>query len=201
MRASGFKPHAGNRGYGRIATILLLALGVGAAVTAYRFYHRQDRETTASTESERYQTDIVQKLMQGLAKDENRTFSDEQVILLKKGLSPHTGERVSIECALDDPKSCYLGLEIDTIFEASGWIVEELLLARRPTPGKAVLFRVKDASVMPRAEDLARLFASAGLPVTTQVDGDQMFDLRIVVPSNRLPGAPERKERRSHAVP
>ncbi len=201
MHASRFKPHAGNEGYGRIATILLLALGVGIAVIAYRFYQRQDRETTASTESERHQREIVQELMRGLGKSKNRTFTEEQVTLLKKGLSQHKGERVSIECALDDLQSCYLGLEINMIFEASGWIVEELLLAVHPTPGKAVIFRVKEASMMPRAEELARLFASAGLAVTTQVDGKQAFALRIVVPSNQPPRGSKRKERGNHAVP
>jgi hypothetical protein len=106
---------------------------------------------------------------------------------LKKELSPLKGERVSIECAMGDLEACYLAIEINMVFEASGWIVEEFLFATQRTPGKAVIIRVKDASMMPRAEHLARLFVSAGLSVTTQIDSEMLFDLRIVVPSEKPP--------------
>ncbi|MGW8322866.1 MAG: hypothetical protein ACWGSD_15050, partial [Thermodesulfobacteriota bacterium] len=57
--------------------------------------------------------------------------------------------------------------------------------ATQSTPGKAVIIRVKDASMTPRAEHLASIFASAGLSVTTQIDSEMLFDLRIVVPSEK----------------
>jgi len=132
-----------------------------------------------------------QKLLRDLAKSENRFFSDEQVAALKRELSPHKGESVTIECTLGDLECCYLALEINLIFEASGWIVEEFLFAVQRTPGKAVIIRIKDASMTPRAEELARLLTSAGLSVTTQIDSEMSFDLRIVVPSQKPPSAPE----------
>ncbi len=187
MNASCFKASAGSGGYSRIVILLLLTLGVGVAVLAYRFYYRGDRTETASTESVRHQTDIAQNLLRGLAESKNRTFSDEQITVLKKGLSSFKGEGVSIECAMDDLKSCYLALELNMVFEASGWIVEEFLFALRPTPGKAVILRVKDESMIPRAEGLSRLFDSVGLATTTQLDRDQAFDLRIVVPAEAPP--------------
>ena len=36
---------------------------------------------------------------------------------------------------------------------------------------------------MAGAEDLAQLFRSAGLSVTTQLAGEQLFDLKIFVPT------------------
>jgi hypothetical protein len=134
---------------------------------------------------------IEQRLMRDLAKSENRSFSHEQVTALKKELSPLKGERISIECTLGDLESCYLALELNLVFEASGWIVEEFLFAAKRTPGKTVFIRVKDASMRPRAEDLAGLLVSVGLSVTTQIDSEMLFDLRIVVPSEKPPSTSE----------
>jgi len=69
--------------------------------------------------------------------------------------------------------------------------VEEFLFATQSTPGKELIIRIKDASMRPRAEDLARLLTSAGLSVTTQIDSEMLFDLRIVVPSNKPSSVPE----------
>jgi hypothetical protein len=187
---SGFlKTSSGQMSYAQIVTILLLVVGIGIAAFVYFSYQRDDETTTGSMESiesmefARESMGIEQKLLRDLAKSENRSFSDEQVTALKEELSPLKGERVSIECAMGDLKSCYLALEINLVFEASGWIVEEFLFAAQSTPGRTVIIRIKDASMRPRAEDLARLLVSAGLSVTTQIDSEMLFDLRIVVPS------------------
>jgi hypothetical protein len=189
---SGFlKTSSGQMSYAQIVTILLLVVGIGIAAFVYFSYQRDDETTTGSMESiesmefARESMGIEQKLLRDLAKSENRSFSDEQVTALKEELSPLKGERVSIECAMGDLKSCYLALEINLVFEASGWIVEEFLFAAQSTPGRTVIIRIKDASMRPRAEDLARLLVSAGLSVTTQIDSEMLFDLRIVVPSER----------------
>jgi hypothetical protein len=187
---SGFlKTSSGQMSYAQIVTILLLVVGIGIAAFVYFSYQRDNETTTGSMESiesmefARESMGIEQKLLRDLAKSENRSFSDEQVTALKEELSPLKGERVSIECAMGDLKSCYLALEINLVFEASGWIVEEFLFAAQSTPGRTVIIRIKDASMRPRAEDLARLLVSAGLSVTTQIDSEMLFDLRIVVPS------------------
>ncbi len=196
---SGFlKTSSGQMSYAQIVTILLLVVGIGIAAFVYFSYQRDDETTTGSMKSmesiesmksiesmgfARESMGIEQKLLRDLAKSENRSFSDEQVTALKEELSPLKGERVSIECAMGDLKSCYLALEINLVFEASGWIVEEFLFAAQSTPGRTVIIRIKDASMRPRAEDLARLLVSAGLSVTTQIDSEMLFDLRIVVPS------------------
>jgi len=189
MNSRFLKTSDGQMSYAQIVTIFLLVVGVGIAAFFY-FSHQRDNETKTgsmeSIESMEFageQTGIEQKLLRDLAKSENRSFSDEQVTALKKGLSPLKGERVSIECTMGDLESCYLAIEINLVFEASGWIVEEFLFAVQSTPGRTVIIRIKDASMMPRAEDLARLLVSAGLSVTTQIDSEQLFDLRIVVPS------------------
>ena len=179
--------------YAQIVTILLLTVGIGIAAFVY-FSHQKDDETEIeSIESMESigSMGIEQKLMRDLAKSENRSFSDEQVTALKKELSPLKGERVSIECTMGDLESCYLAIEINLIFEASGWIVEEFLFAAQSTPGRTVIIRIKDASMRPRADDLARLLVSAGLSVTTQIDSEMLFDLRIVVPSEKPPSTPE----------
>jgi hypothetical protein len=180
---SGFrKTSSGQLSYAQIVTIFLLVVGIGAAAFFY-FSHQRDDESTRSMEFDGESMGIEQKLMRDLAKSENRSFSDEQVTALKKELSLRKGERVSIECTMGDLESCYLALEINLVFEASGWIVEEFLFAAQSTPGRTVIIRIKDASMRPRAEDLARLFLAAGLSVTTQIDSGMLFDLRIVVPS------------------
>lgn len=192
---SGFlKTSSGQMSYAQIVTILLLVVGIGIAAFVYFSYQRDDEMTTESMESMEFAREsmgIEQKLLRDLAKSENRSFSDEQVTALKEELSPLKGERVSIECAMGDLKSCYLALEINLVFEASGWIVEEFLFAAQSTPGRTVIIRIKDASMRPRAEDLARLLVSAGLSVTTRIDSEMLFDLRIVVPSEKPPSTPE----------
>ena len=192
---SGFlKTSSGQMSYAQIVTILLLVVGIGIAAFVYFSYQRDDETTTGSMESMEFAREsmgIEQKLLRDLAKSENRSFSDEQVTALKEELSPLKGERVSIECAMGDLKSCYLALEINLVFEASGWIVEEFLFAAQSTPGRTVIIRIKDASMRPRAEDLARLLVAAGLSVTTQIDSEMLFDLRIVVPSKKADSAPE----------
>lgn len=195
---SGFlKTSSGQMSYAQIVTILLLVVGIGIAAFVYFSYQRDDETTTESMKSiesmefARESMGIEQKLLRDLAKSENRSFSDEQVTALKEELSPLKGERVSIECAMGDLKSCYLALEINLVFEASGWIVEEFLFAAQSTPGRTVIIRIKDASMRPRAEDLARLLVSAGLSVTTRIDSEMLFDLRIVVPSEKPPSTPE----------
>ena len=188
---SGFlKKSSGQLSYAQIITILLLVVGVGIAAFVY-FSHQRDDETTTGSIKSIESMGIEQRLLRDLAKSENRSFSDEQVTALKKELSPLKGERVSIECTMGDLESCYLALEINLVFEASSWIVEEFLFAAQSTPGKALIIRIKDASMMPRAENLARLLVSAGLSVTTQIDREMLFDLRIVVPSEKPPSTPE----------
>jgi hypothetical protein len=46
-----------------------------------------------------------------------------------------------------------------------------------------VILRVRDESVMDRAERLSLLFASVGIAVTTQMDTEQLFNLKILVPA------------------
>jgi len=189
MTTGFLKTTSGQMSYAQIVTIFLLVVGIGAAAFFYFSHQREDETTTGSMESIESmefageQMGIEQKLMRDLAKSENRSFSDEEVTALKQELSSLKGERISIECTMGDLESCYLALEINLVFEASGWIVEEFLFATQSTPGKAVIIRIKDASMRPRAEDLARLLTSAGLSVTTQIDSEMLFDLRIVVPS------------------
>lgn len=178
---------AGRTRYARIVTVSLLALGIGAAALAVLWHHRGRTKAPDATESMVERMGIERDLMRQLAESKNRRFSDEQAVALKKELSPRKGERVSIECPMDDLKSCYLALELNLIFEASGWIVEEFLFAARPTTGEALILRAKDEAKTAGAEFLARLFRSAGLSATTEIDGSQLFDLRIVVPSNSPP--------------
>jgi len=193
MNSRLLRTSSGQMSYAQIVTILLLTVGIGIAAFVY-FSHQRDDETEIESLGSMESIGsmgIEQKLMRDLARSENRTFSDEQVTALKKELSPLKGERVSIECAMGDLESCYLAIEINLVFEASGWIVEEFLFATQSTPGQAVILRIKDASMRPRAEDLARLLVSTGLSVTTQIDSEMLFDLRIVVPSEKPPSAPE----------
>ena len=187
MNSRLLRTSSGRMSYAQIVTILLLTVGIGIAAFVY-FSHQRDGETEIESIGS---MGIEQKLMRDLAKSENRSFSDEQVTALKKELSPLKGERVSIECTMGDLESCYLAIEINLVFEASGWIVEEFLFATQSTPGQAVILRIKDASMRPRADELARLLVSAGLSVTTQIDSEMLFDLRIVVPSEKPPPAPE----------
>jgi hypothetical protein len=177
----------GKARYARIVTVSLLALGIGAAALVVLRHHRGGAKAPAALEAMFDRMGIEQDLMRQLARSKNRHFSDEQALAFKKDLSARKGERVSIECSMDDLKSCCLALELNLIFEASGWIVEEFLFAARPTPGEALILRANDASQTGRAEFLARLFRSAGLSVTTEIDGSQLFDLRIVVPSKGPP--------------
>jgi len=130
-------------------------------------------------------------MLQELDKSGNRSFSDEQVALLQRELSPQKGESIAIECRLGDVEGCYLALEINLVFEASGWIVEEFLFAAEGTPGETVILLVKDESTMARAERLSRLFSAAGLQVTTKTDSEQSFNLKILVPSKNTQAGAE----------
>ncbi len=185
MIAGFFGTSSGKVRYSQIVILCLLALGIGISVLVHYSGKRSARWDVDSMESLGEHMGIEQKLLRDLAKSENRTFSDEQVTTLKKELTPHEGERVAIECTMGDLESCYLALELNLVFEGSGWIVEEFLFASQATPGKSVILLVKDLSAMPRAEDLSRLFDSVGLAVKTQVDHEQMFDLKILVPSEQ----------------
>ena len=191
MTSRFLKSTSGQLSYSQIVTVLLLVVGLGIAAY-FHFSRPGDEETlTGLMDPAGNPVGIEQKLLRELAKSENRSFSDDQVAALKKELISHKGERVTIECTMGDLESCYLALEINLVFEASGWIVEEFLFATQRTPGKSVIIRVRDASMMPRADDLARLLTSAGLSVTTQVDSEMSFDLRIIVPSEKPPAAAE----------
>jgi hypothetical protein len=191
MNAGPLRTSSGQSRYAQTVILCLLALGIGIAVLVYYSHQRIGRPDLASEESLGEHLDIEQKLLRDLAKRKNRTFTDEQVTTFKRELSPLKGERIAIECAMGDLKSCYLALELNLVFEASGWIVEEFLFAAQATPGKAVILRVRDPSKMPRAEDLSRLLVSAGLSVSTQIDREQLFDLKILVPSEDAQTAPE----------
>ena len=187
---SGFpKTPRGRFSYVQAVPILLLALGIGMAAFVYFSHHRGHKKTTAAPDSIWEPTGIEQNLLRELAKTKNRSLSDEQVVTLKKALSPRKGEHVAMECTMGDLESCYLGVELNLIFEASGWTVEEFLFAVQSTPGEALILRVKDESAMPKAEFLSRLFRSVGLSVTTQTDNSQLYDLRIIVPSKKTPAA------------
>jgi hypothetical protein len=175
------KTWTGRCGYARITTVLLLGVGVAAFLTF--MYKRADDSDTGTSESLLKQMDLEARILQELAKSKNRSLSDEQVTLMKKELSPQKGESVAIECPMGDLQACYLALEINLVFEASGWIVEEFLFAVQRTSGEAVILRVKDESMMDRAERLSLLFGSVGLPVTTQIDTNQLFNLKILVPA------------------
>ena len=191
MPSRFLKSSSGQLSYAQLVTIFLLVAGMGIAAY-FHFSRPGDEETlTGLMDLAGNPVGIEQKLLRELAKSENRSFSDEQVAALKKELSPRKGERVSIECTMGDLESCYLALEINLVFEASGWIVEEFLFAAQRTPGEAVIVRIRDESTLPRAEGLARLLTSAGLSVTTQVDREMSFDLRIVVPSEKPPSPSE----------
>jgi hypothetical protein len=191
MTSSFFRTASGQCSYAQIVTICLLALGVGAAALVYLWHQRGETTTAASMESMGEPWAMEQKLLGDLAKSKNRSFSNEQVTTLRKELSTLQGERIAIECTMGDLDSCYLALEIHLVFEASGWIVEEFLFATQATPGKAVILRIKDASMRDRAEHLARLLRSVGLSVTTRIDPAARFDLKIVVPSKQAQKAQE----------
>jgi len=171
----------GRCGYARITTVLLLGVGVAAFLTF--MYKRVDKSQTGTGESFRQHMELEERMLQGLAKSRNRSLSDEQVALMKKELSPQKGESLAIECPMGDLKACYLALEINLVFEASGWIVEEFLFAAQRTSGEAVILRVRDASMMDRAKRLSLLLESVGVPVTTQIDKGQVFNLKILVPA------------------
>ena len=171
----------GRCGYARVTVVLLLGIGVAAFLTFK--YKKAEHSETAMRESVSQYMELEERMLQELAKSKNRSLSDEQVALLKKELSPRKGESIAIECPMGDLEACYLALEINLIFEASGWIVEEFLFAAQRTSGEAVILRVKDESIMGRARDLSRLFASVGIIVKTQIDTDQLFDLKILVPA------------------
>jgi hypothetical protein len=191
MNSRFLNTSAGRRGYAPFATILLLAFGVGVAAFLYFSQKRAEDTRAGGPGSLHQQEQIEEKMLQELGKSRNRYFSDEQVALLKRELSPKTGESIAIECQLGDVEGCYLALEINLVFEASGWIVEEFLFAVQHTPGEALIMRVKDESMLPRAERLSRLFRSVGLSVTTQTDGGQLCDLKIVVPSKKAQAGTE----------
>ena len=163
------KTSTGRRGYTRITIVLLLGVGVAAFLTF--MYKRADDSETGMRESFRQHMELEERMLQ------------EQVALLKKELSPQKGESVAIECPMGDLEACYLALEINLVFEASGWIVEEFLFAAQRTSGEAVILRVRDESMMGRAKRLSRLFASVGVPVTTQIDAEQLFNLKILIPA------------------
>jgi hypothetical protein len=175
------KARTGRCGYARITTVLLLGAGVAAFATF--LYKGADDRDTGMNESLRQHMELEARLLQELGKSRNRSFSDEQVALMKKELSPLKGECVAIECPMGDLQACYLALEINLVFEASGWIVEEFLFAVQRTSGEAVILRVKDESMMDRAKRLSLLFGSVGVPVTTQIDTEQLFNLKILVPA------------------
>ena len=175
------KTWKGQCGYARITTVLLLGVGV-AAFLAFR-YKRVDDSKTGPRGFLREHKGIEERMLQELAKSRNRSFSDEQVALMKRELSPQKGESVAIECPMGDVEACYLALEINLVFEASGWIVEEFLFAVQRTSGEALILRVKDESMTDRAERLSLLFASVGVPTTTQIDPEQLFNLKILVPA------------------
>lgn len=167
----------------QLVTIVVIGLGLAAAVFIYALHKRADDTKGGVAESFRHPIEIEQDLMRGLAKGKNRFFTDEQVALLKKELTPQKGESVAIECPMGDLKACYLAIEINLIFEASGWVVEEFLFAAQPTPGETLILRVRDESLLAKAEDLAQLFRSTGLSVTTQIARSQLFDLKVLVPT------------------
>ena len=191
MDSGNLKRSAGSSGYARVAVILLLVVGVGTAAVVYFLQQRAVHRRTEVLQSIREPMLIQQKMLQELAKHKNRSISDEDAVGLKRELSADKGERVAIECTMGDLESCYLALEINLIFEASGWIVEEFLFATQATPGQTLILRVRDESMLSRAERLGRLFGSAGLPVKTRIDGNQPFDLKIVIPSKESPAARE----------
>jgi len=175
------RTRTGQCGYARITTVLLLGVGVAAFLTF--LYKRADDSDTGMSESLRQPMELEARMLQELAKSRHRSFSDEQVALMKRELSPEKGESVAIECPMGDVEACYLALEINLVFEASGWIVEEFLFAVQRTSGQAVILRVKDESMTDRAERLSLLFASVGVPTTTQIDPEQLFNLKILVPA------------------
>jgi len=168
-------------GYARVTTVLLLGVGVAASLT---FMHkRADDSDTGMSKFLRQQMEPEARILQELAKSRNRSFSDEQVALMKEELSQQKGESVAIECPMGDLQACYLALEINLVFEASGWIVEEFLFAVQRTSGEALILRVKDESMIDRARRLSLLFGSVGVPATTQMDTEQLFNLKILVPA------------------
>jgi len=169
------------RGYARVTTLLLLGIGVAAFLTF--LYKKADDSDTGMNESLRQHMEPEARMLQELAKSRNRSFSDEQVDLMKQELSQQKGESVAIECPMGDLEACYLALEINLVFEASGWIVEEFLFAVQRTSGEAVILRVNDESMLDRAKHLSLLFASVGVAVTTQIDTEQPFNLKILVPA------------------
>jgi hypothetical protein len=181
MNPGILKTSTGRCGYARITIVLLLGVGVAAFLTF--MYKRADDSETGVRESFRQHLELEERMLQELAKSRNRSLSDEQVAILKKELSPQKGKSIAIECPMGDLEACYLALEINLIFEASGWIVEEFLFAAQMTSGEAVILRVKDESMMGRAKRLSLLFASVGVPVTTQIDTEQLFNLKILVPA------------------
>ena len=181
MNSGILKTSPGRHGYARITIVLLLGVGVAAFLT---FMHkRADDSATEMRESFRQYMELEERMLKELAKSGNRFLSDEQIALLKKELSPQKGESVAIECPMGDLEACYLALEINLVFEASGWIVEEFLFAAQRTSGETVILRVKQESMMDRAIHLSLLFASVGVPVTTQIDTEQLFNLKILVPA------------------
>jgi hypothetical protein len=182
MNSRVLKTPAGQCSYAQIVTLFLLALGIGIAALVYISHQRDERTKGESMESVREQLGIEQRMLKDLAKSKNRHFSNEQVALLKRELSPKRGESIAIECPMGDLKSCYLALEINLVFEASGWIVEEFLFAAQGRPGQSLLLLVREESMVPRAESLSRLFSSVGLAVAIQIDSEQLFDLKILVP-------------------
>ena len=179
----------GRFSYVQLVPVLLLVLGIGIAAYVYFSHHGSYKKATAAPDSIWEPSQIEENLLRELAKSKNRSLSDEQVVTLKKALAPRKGDHIAMECALGDLESCCFGTELNVIFEASGWTVEEFLLAVKSAPGKALILRLKDKSVMPKAEFLSRLFRSVGLAVTTQMDSSQFYDLKIIVPSNKAPSA------------
>ena len=183
MTSSVLKTSAGKCSYGQIVTLFLLVLGIGTAALVYIFHQNDEKTSRESREFVRERIGIEERILKDLSKSKNRFFSNEQVALLKRELSPQKGESIAIECPMGDLTSCYLALEINLVFEASGWIVEEFLFAAQGRPGQSLLLLVREASMIPRAESLSRLFSSVGLTSTIQVDSEQLFDLKILVPS------------------
>jgi hypothetical protein len=182
MTSSFLKTSTGQCSYAQLVTLFLLVLGIGIVAFVYFSNQREGDPRIEPGESLHDQTGIQERLLRDLAKNKNRFFSNEQVTLLKRELSPQKGETIAIECPMGNVKSCYLALEINLVFEASGWIVEEFLFAAQGRPGQSLLLLVKEESMVKRAEDLSRLFSSVGLTATIQIDREQLFDLKVLVP-------------------
>lgn len=140
---------------GFVGTVVVIKAGDRKdELTALEDHKRQERATTAE--------DALSKLQESL---KDRSISGEQKAKLIAALSGKTQGRVEIWWLSGESDSYGLALQIQEVFEASGWQKPPERLAVGGI-GVGLFIGVRDMSNPPaHAIVIQRAFASAGIPI------------------------------------